>query len=626
MSRKILAAVVLVIILLAGWFFFSARSSVVKEPGTALADPSTERVLKTGRVVGFVDSLESHAWLGIPFAKPPVGDLRWKAPVGPEPWIEPLAALRVESMCTQPAGRLNGHPDAGPDDIAGEEDCLYLNVWAPPYDKENIPRADHGLPVMFWIHGGGNSIGHAGQETYNGSALATTHQLVVVSVNYRLGPFGWFPHPALKDSETSPEDNSGNFGTLDIIRGLEWVRENIAEFGGNPENVTIFGESAGGVNVLSMMASPRAKGLFHRAIVQSGGLRVNPLFVGANYSDDLQPGHRFSAREIVNLSLIRDGLVKDREEAKSHQNHMPDAEIAQYLRSKSNRDIISLYAEKFSGMITMPQLFADGAVLPLERIENLFKAKNRFNSVPVILGTNRDEAKLFMALDPRNVKRVLWVFPRLKNPEAYERQARYQSDAWKVRGVDSLAGILRDTQGPTVFGYRFDWDEERSIMGYDLSKALGAAHGMEIPFVFNNFAGPGLTGTSLYRKDKAPGRDALSRSMMSYWAQFAYTGNPGKGRDGNEVEWKAWDNASDASEKFIVFDTSEDQGIRMVSEEITLEDIKARLMADERFETQEEYCRTYVELFRLSPLWDKAEYESLGKEGCSGFDPALFRR
>jgi para-nitrobenzyl esterase len=626
MARKILIGVACAVILFAGWFFFAYRSSEPRTPETRMADPETQRDLKTGPVVGFLDSGRSHAWLGIPFAKPPVGDLRWKAPVALEPWTEPLAALHVESMCTQPAGRLNGHPNAKPEDIAGEEDCLYLNIWAPSFQREEVPAGDKRLPVMFWIHGGGNSIGHAGQEMYNGAALSASHQVVVVSVNYRLGPFGWFVHPALKEPGSSPEDRSGNYGTLDIIRGLEWVRENVSAFGGNPENVTVFGESAGGFNVLSLMASPRAKGLFHRAIVQSGGLRVNPLFTGENYSDDPAPGHRFSAREIVNLALIRDGLAQTRDEAKARQDKMTEEELARYLRSKSNQEILSLYSEKFSGMISMPVLFADGTVISRDPIEILFQNPDRYNPVPVILGTNRDEAKLFMAMDPRNVKRVFWFFPRLKNPEAYERRARYQSDAWKVRGVDHLARTLRKSGWPSVFAYRFDWDEERSFLGYDLSQAMGAAHGMEIPFVFNNFSGNNVLGTSLYRKDKIVGRDALSRSMMSYWAEFAYTGNPGRGRDGQEVEWKPWDNSSEQSEKFMVFDTPEDQGIRMVSEDITLEDIKARFLADESFETPEDYCRMYVELFRFSPLWDQAEYDGLGKEGCKEFDPVKFGR
>ena len=623
MSKKLLIGLIVVVVLVAGFFFLGSPEK--EAPKVIAADPATERMINAGKIIGFIDRNNSHAWLGIPFAKPPVGDLRWKAPRLPESWTDTRETLYFGSMCTQPAGRLNGHPDAGPDDIAGEEDCLYLNVWAPPYTEEAVPTGDNLLPVMFWIHGGGNTIGHAGQEMYNGSRLATLQDVIVVSINYRLGPFGWFTHPALQEPGGSMEDNSGNFGTLDIVRGLEWVQENIAAFGGDPNNVTIFGESAGGVNVLSMMASPRANGLFHKAICQSGGLWVNPVFMGQNYEDEIPAGNKCSSKEIVNLALIKDGVAADRAAAKTHQDGMPPDEIAQYLRGKSNEEIIRLYPERNAGMIRMPLLFADGVVLSKKPLQVLFKDTGIYNDVPLMIGTNRDESKLFMSMDPKNVKRILGIFPRLKDPEAYDRDARYGTDSWRIHGVDTPARLLRDTQGPTVFAYRFDWDEERSILGYDLSKALGAAHGLEIPFVFNNLDAD-LTGRSIYRKDKTAGRDALSKSMMSYWAQFAYTGNPGKGRDGTEVEWKPWDNTSDDSDKFIVFDTQEDGGIRMVSDELTLQDLKDRLLADKSFDNQEDYCRTYVQLFGLSPLWNQEEYENLGEQGCKEFDPKKFPR
>ena len=624
MKKKILLGLSVALSVLVLFFVF-VKGPGKKAPETVMADPATERVLQSGTVVGFVDRNQSHAWLGVPYAKPPVADLRWRAPQPPELWAETRETLYIGNLCTQPAGRLNGYPDAGPDDIAGDEDCLYLNVWAPSFAKDKIPAGNQQLPVMFWIHGGGNTIGHGGQELYNGARLATLHNVIVVAINYRLGPFGWFSHPALADPDGTTAENSGNYGTLDIIRALEWVQENIAVFGGNPENVTIFGESAGGTNVFCMLVSPRAKGLFHKAIVQSGGLWVNPTFVGQNFSDDMPAGHKSSSREILNHALIKDGLAEDRAAAKAYQNKMGNAETARYLRGKSAEEIIRLYPDRFSGMITMPRLFADGAVLPKAPMEVLFKDRRYYNDVPVILGTNRDEAKLFMAMNPENVKRFLGIFPRLKDPEAYDRSARYNTDSWKVRGVDNPARLLRKAQGPTVFAYRFDWDEERSVLGYDLSQALGAAHGLEIPFVFNNLD-TDLTGRNIYRKDKIPGRDALSESMMSYWAEFAYTGDPGKGRDGRNVQWRPWDNSGPDSDKFIVFDTQEGGGIRMVSDDLTLADIKARLLADKSFSKQEDYCRTYVEVFRFSPLWDAEEYENLGADGCRDFTPETFLR
>jgi len=622
MAKKIITGSVIIILLIGVVLFVVLprfQTPEVPEPKIVTADPQTERILNTGKVIGFVDKHESHAWLGIPFAKPPVGELRWKAPRPPESWTEPFQALHVGDMCTQSPSQLTTGLIKEGNLVAGNEDCLYLNVWAPPYSPDNVPSDADRLPVMFWIHGGGNSLGFGGRANFNGSTMATTHKVIVVTINYRLGPFGWFTHPALREFDGNEEDNSGNYGNLDIIRALTWVRNNIAAFGGNPDNVTIYGESAGATNVLSMMLSPKAKGLFHRAISQSGGIWTLPISAAENYKDAPLPGHPYSSREIINLSLIRDGIVKTREEAIAYQNQMTHAEIAAYLYGKSNVDIITLYPDRNMGMLSFPDTFTDGTVLPYESIDTIFTDANLYNSVPVILGTNRDEEKLFMVRNPQYQKRVLWLFTRLIDPKSYERRARYLTDSWKANGVDYPATLIRESQGPSVFAYRFDWDEEPSAMGYDLSVALGAAHGLDNAFVFHNFI-----NMTIYTKDNAEGRNSLSRSMMSYWAEFAYAGNPGRGRNGNDVLWKPWDNTSKDSDKFIIFDTPEDKGIRMASGVIIMEEIKARLLADNSFATQEEYCKMYVELFKNHPLWDQAEYESLGKEGCKAFNPESF--
>ena len=235
------------------------------QPAVHPAAPETLRQTTAGPVVGFVDELNTHGWTGIPFAAPPVGDLRWAAPRLPEPWQEPLQAVTFNNACLQLWGILAG-TDGELGQVVGSEDCLYLNVWAPAgsSDLDSEP-----LPVMFWIHGGGNTIGTA--NTSNGARLAAEQNLVVVTINYRLGVLGWLSHPALRQAERSAHDASGNYGTLDMIAALQWVQYNIASFGGDPDNVTIFGESAGGRNVYSLMfLSPPAAGLFHQVIAQSG--------------------------------------------------------------------------------------------------------------------------------------------------------------------------------------------------------------------------------------------------------------------------------------------------------------------------------------------------------------------
>ena len=583
-----------------------------------IADQSTLRHTPLGPVVGFTGAHGANVWLGIPYAAPPVGELRWKAPRPAQPWSTPRNALAIGNMCVQFPSILSGAgPSAKSNAPVGDEDCLYLNVWAPPFSTENVPSGDKARPVMLWIHGGGNSIGHGG--SYSGARLATQHNLLVVTFNYRLGPFGWFSHPALRDANASAEDNSGNYGLLDSIAALHWVRDNIAAFGGDPNHVTIFGESAGGEDVLALMASPFAKGLFHRAVVESGGLFAASRSFAENYHDDAEPGHPFSSREVINRLLVRDGKATDTAAAKTAQNAMSDEQLHTLLMGTKAADIMTLYEGGGFGMISAPEMFGDGAVLPAQLdAAKLFADPTQYNSVPVILGSNRDELALFMVRDPRWVETRLWLFPKLKDKADYLRHVRYGTDSWRLGGVDSIARVLSKSQPGQVFAYRFDWDEEPSVMGYDLSTALGAAHGLEIAFVFGEFEG-GLGLSYLY--PKSPARDALSKSVMSYSAEFAHSGNPGKGRDGQEVAWLPWGTDGQTT---IILDTPP-PGIRMSSDVLTIGSLKQRLIADTAITDPRERCELYAQMFE-GEWFDKDQYLHLGKEGCAAYDPESFRQ
>jgi len=213
----------------------------------------------SGTVRGFEEKANTWVWKAIPFAKPPVGPLRWKAPQDPDPWAETREESEYCSPCTQYAFFYRN--------VIGSEDCLYLNVWRPQ-------TAETNLPVYFWIHGGGNSAGSAWTtsyfelaEDYSGANLASISNFVFVSANYRLGPLGWFTHPALREGVLGREKNdSGNYGTLDLIKALTWIQGNIEAFGGDPNKVMIAGQSAGGFNVQSLLASPLAQGLFPKGL------------------------------------------------------------------------------------------------------------------------------------------------------------------------------------------------------------------------------------------------------------------------------------------------------------------------------------------------------------------------
>ncbi len=513
-----------------------------------VADPATARTISSGELVGYTDAeTGAHAWRSVPFAAPPVGDLRWRAPRPAADWEGAREALDPAPWCPQLTNALDGD-DVEPGQLAGQEDCLYLNVYAPSMDADTAAEAD--LPVMMWIHGGSNTWGRADQ--YNGGVLADRHDVIVVVVQYRLGPMGWFAHESLRESAETADDASANFGTLDQIAALEWIRSNIDAFGGDADNVTIFGESAGGHNVAALLASPRAAGLFHRAVVQSGSFASWPL-------DDAEVTADESARSIA------ERVTGDA---------MADAETLRAM------DINALYAaydteEDFN----LPRIIEDGVVLPDDAMIDAFENTATFNTVPVMTGTNRDETKLFNLMDERLIKQAWGQFPKPRDPALYEGLSKYQSLMWRVRAVDEPANAMTEAGHADVYAYRFDWDEAGKVFVSDFSTLLGAGHAIEIPFVFGRFQFLGDADRYVFTKKNAPERTELSDAMMSYWANFAKTGAPGRGVDGDLPEWSAWTGAP-SEPTLMVFDSTSDGGVRMEAGVENDETVAASLAAD----------------------------------------------
>lgn len=579
-------------------------------------DQKTERQLAQGRLVGFADARDTHAWLGIPYAEPPVGARRWRAPAPPAPWEGVRQAVQFGAPCVQLGGPTAGSSREEYGTAVGSEDCLTLNVWAPRFEPGAVPTGAARLPVMVWIHGGGNT---SGSSSFYGVArnLAARHGLVMVTVNYRLGVLGWFHHPALHGAEATPEDRSGNYGTLDLVRALEWVRDNVSAFGGDPGNVTIFGESAGGMNVYSLLVSPKAKGLFHRAIAQSG-LPYSASLAQAHHfmDDDSQPGLTGSSSELLAQLLQKEGKAKDRAEAKAVLGRMSGEELQRYLYSKSPAELLSGVRAGAFGMYQAPYLFRDGGVLPQEPFTEVLGTPGRYSAVPVIVGTNRDESKLFMAGDPEHVSMFLGMIPMIRNVEAYNRAAAYSSDTWKALGADLPAARMRAAQGASVYAYRFDWDEAPVRWPVDLSVLLGAAHALEIPMVFNELESDFLRVNSA---ENLPGRKELAEAMSSYWAEFAYTGSPGRGRGGAFKEWKPYETQAEA-ERLMIFDTTAGGGIRMSPLQVTVEEVLQRLAEDKAYEGKpRERCRQLARVFGFglySGVWRPADYQRLGGGMC----------
>jgi para-nitrobenzyl esterase len=276
------------------------------------------------------------------------------------------------------------------------------------------------------------------------------------------------------------------------------------------------------------------------------------------------------------------------------------------------------------GMFQIPQNFRDGTVLPLESLLQRFGDTALYNDVPMILGSNRDEYKVFTAQDPRFVQRRFGFLPRIIDQAAYDRFNGYFSDQWKALAVDEPARVLSNSQGPTIYAYRFDWDEAPSNWMVDFPKLLGAGHGLEVSFVFGDFEG-GISVPYLLNDENEPGRTALSTAMMNYWGEFAHSGAPGRGRDNQQPLWQPW---GSGGQTFLVLDTPQDGNIHMSNERITAATLKQRLAADTLFEEPEQRCALYAGLFLLSyqsaDFWDEDEYQQLADGACAAYPPHDF--
>ena len=488
---------------------------------------------KYGLVAGYSDK-STWCWKGIPYATPPTGELRWKAPLDPVPWFGMRKTRKFGSSAAQVMFII------GP---SGSEDCLYLNIWRPKSSETE-------LPVYMYIHGGGNSIGSSATQSYYGNAVSEKSNLLYISVNYRLGAMGWFIHPAVTGSG-SLEDQSGNYGTLDLVKALEWIRDNIRAFGGNPNNVTIAGESGGAFNVLSLLSSPAAKGLFHRAIVESG-----LSLIWTNEEAIAQ------SNQLLAALLIKDGKAKNKEEVERILSEMQDDEINAYLRSKSAFTIIKCIPSRDFGMSQWCTIFTDGTVIPAEGYD-IFSSEDWANKVPVIIGCTKDEMKLFGYFR--------------KNPPLYTREYdlvwTYHSMLWRVNGVDNPASKMASQSDMPIYVYRFDWgsvdDNGESVLPGNKGRELGAHHAAEIPF----FLGMGvadiamLTGKT-HTKHNQLGREKLTNLCMTYLSNFAKTGNP----NGEYLpRWPVWDNA-EGKEKILVLDADfNDLKLSYLSETITVQ-------------------------------------------------------
>jgi len=469
---------------------------------TARSQPAPARVrIDTGELQGVIgDGVE--VFKGIPYAAPPVGDLRWRPTQPAAPWTGVREAADFGAECMQ--GRFGPPPPTAPPVPAPSEDCLFLNVWRPAGAS-----ATAKLPVMVWIHGGGFVFGSGSSPFTSGTQFAK-QGVLLVSFNYRLGRFGFFALPAL--SQERPGELKGNYAYMDQIAALQWVKRNIAAFGGDPDNVLVFGFSAGGVSVHSLLASPMALGLFHKAIAESGGSRDSVLTARPIRQDGVDPNYPVSAETIGTIFARSMGIEGT------------DAAALAKLRALSAEEVLCGAPAQQGGNVpsyeTTPIL--DGTLIT-ETAETAYKARHQ-PRVPLLVGSNSADtagdrikaatkeqlwarygqwsARAKAAYDPDGTTDLATLISRANDDFGQAEPARFAANAFAANGSPA---------------YRYRFSYVPTAMREQMR--AGTPHGGEIGFVF---------GTPMARPGTTPSTEdlAVSRMAQGYWVNFAKTGDP----------------------------------------------------------------------------------------------------
>jgi para-nitrobenzyl esterase len=449
--------------------------------------------IDTGKLQG-ATAAGITSFKGIPYAQPPVGYYRWRPPYPVDAWTGVKKATDYGPDCMQ----LPFPGDAAPLGVKPAEDCLYMNVWVP------AARPAKKLPVMVWIYGGGYVNGGSSPAVYDGSQFAK-RGVVFVSFNYRVGRFGFFAFPALTKEE--PSGWHGNYTFMDQIAALEWVRRNIAAFGGDPKNVTLFGESAGGGSVLTMMTSPLARGLFQKAIIESGGGRTG-LFP-PRYLNHASPSGNPSAESIGLAFAKKAGISGDDAAALAALRKLPADAVVDRLNMASMFAAQSTYAgPMIDGQVvvdTPEAVYAagQGAKIPLmigaNSMDIAFNQARTMDALLAPFGPDRDKARA--AFDPAGTGNVGEAGTTISKLQIMVEPARFMAR--------TLAAL-----GQPVYEYRFSYVAES--MRHEWK---GAPHATEIPFVFD-------TVEARYESKLAPADKATAEAANAYWVNFAKTSNP----------------------------------------------------------------------------------------------------
>ncbi len=520
-------------------------------------------------------------WNDIPYAEPPIGDMRWKAPRKINQNSN-LIQPKDNNFCIQRTSILGGSSQFSDDLISGTEDCLYLDIYAPTKNSKKL------LPVMFWIHGGGNTSGL--KDLYDFSNFVRKHNVIVVTINYRLGPLGWFTHPSIQNLQNGI-DRTSNFGTLDIIAALEWVNENINSFGGDSNNITIFGESAGGHNVLSLLVSSKAKGLFHKAISMSGYTESISL-EDAYRQKEQSPTSNYASWEVVNK------IIKDKSEKNLQDQHTLE-EIRKILYSLSGKEFFQFYAER-ENFEELPLLSNDGIVIPKIGLKESLSKEEHINNVPTIAGSTRDEVKIWLAFSEYfvtvdySVLGSIFGLPKviLNDDDAFEAFNYYRSNAWKIRGVNEPLNSLLKAGNSQLYSYRIDWDDRRKFLIADFKQLFGAGHALEIPLLTGSTKLVGGPPVSNFMYPSGISRFYTSRNIMKFWSNFAKYGEPGY--SSNNVKWETYSFNENNESRYMVIDKK--KNLKMSSDNLTLSKLSKQVFEDSRLDEVEK-CVVLYQMF-----------------------------
>lgn len=475
-----------------------------------------------------------YEFLGIPFALPPEDTLRWKPTISPISWTTPIVTDSFPPKCSQkhfPQGDTVGV-------IEGQEDCLYLNVWSPDISANS--------PVMVFIHGGGNQAGSSsaisgGTEVYHGKNIAERGNIVIVTIQYRLGSLGYLVHPGLELE--NPNATSGNYGVMDQIFALQWVQNNISQFGGNPNNVTIFGESGGGVNVGNLLTAPSASGLFHKAIIQS----ATPLI------------QDYDTLKTRSIDFVNDFISTGTDSAKiAYMRTVPADSLADKLEHPIQ-----------GGVVQQAWAPVVDNYIYINKPKVVFQSGN-FNNVPLIIGSNSDEMSLSIPQVQLNLYPALLtsiinntipasyqaqahlLYPGNTDQEAKESLIAFYTDAQFTNTTRRTAQCVSLNQTEPVWRYFFTHNHNPAIPSLN---ELGAYHGMELFYVFNTWENSPYAFGSLF----TPQDDSVQTNMLQYWANFAYSGNP---NDGILPNWPQYDASTDCYVEIKATPDGTDCGLR----------------------------------------------------------------